>query len=65
MPPSFFIKPARADLIVRDPVTREPLPAAGDWKPRSKYWLCRQTDGSVVETAPPMEAKKPAGGNQS
>jgi len=57
---SFFIKPASDGLIVRDPVTREPLAAAGESKPRNKYWLTRQTDRSVVETEEPAATKKAA-----
>ena len=54
---TFFIKP-HADLIVRDPMTREPLAADGEEKPRSKYWLSREIDGSVIQAVKP--AAKPA-----
>jgi hypothetical protein len=40
-------------LIVRDPVTKIPLAADGETKPRNSYWLRRLADGDVRETAPP------------
>jgi len=55
----FFIKPAIEGLIVRDPASRLPLAAAGETKPRSKYWLSRFADGEVIEvTAAPAKADK-------
>lgn len=48
MPDTFKIKPA-AGRIVRDPITRNPLSAAGETKPRSIYWLRRISDGDVIE----------------
>lgn len=62
MSDQFFIKPKTDTLIVRDPETREPLAVAGEYKPRSKYWLSRQRDESVVITTPPKADKKPAAG---
>lgn len=44
---TFFIKPAFS-LIVRDPVTAEPLVEAGQKKFISSYWLRRLKDGDVV-----------------
>ena len=49
---SVYVKPAPG-LIVRDPDTREPLPAAGAWVPRTTYWVRRLRDGDVAEAAPP------------
>lgn len=46
---TFFIKPAANGLIVRDPITREPLAAAGEEKPRNKYWLAREAEESVIQ----------------
>jgi hypothetical protein len=46
-----FIKPAPG-IIVRDPVTREPLAAEGESKPRNPHWLRRLKDGDVVEAKP-------------
>ncbi|RYU50040.1 DUF2635 domain-containing protein [Aliivibrio finisterrensis] len=43
------IKPATKGLLVRDPITREPLKASGEMKPRNAYWLRRILDTSVVE----------------
>jgi hypothetical protein len=52
-----FITPA-AGLVVRDPDTREPLAAEGEWKLRSQYWLRRKECGDVVEAKPPKADKK-------
>lgn len=43
----FKVKPKKG-LIVRDPVTREPLKANGETKPRNAYWLRRKLEGSVT-----------------
>ncbi len=43
------IKPTTKDLLVRDPITRVPLKASGEVKPRNAYWLRRILDDSVVE----------------
>lgn len=48
-----YLRPAEG-LIVRDPATRAPLAAEGEWKPRSSYWDRRLLDGDVVETEPPV-----------
>ncbi len=53
-----FLKPAKPGLIVRDPITRNPLAAEGETKPRNSHWLRRLKDGDVVETVP--EIPKPA-----
>lgn len=53
----FFIKPAPG-LLVRDPETMQPLPAEGDHKPRSGYWLRRLASGAVAEARPPKADKK-------
>jgi hypothetical protein len=55
MTDKFFIKPARPDLLVRDPIDMKPLPAEGAEKPMSQHWLRRARDGDVIEV------KKPAG----
>jgi len=49
---TIFIKPARRDLVVRDPATAEALPAEGALRPRSSYWMRRLRDGDVVEAKP-------------
>lgn len=49
------IAPAVVDgkpLVVRDPESRKPLLAAGERKVRTRYWLRRLADGSVVEVRP-------------
>jgi hypothetical protein len=51
MSATFFIKPARDNVMVRDPVTRKPLADAGELKPRNSYWHRRLRDGDVIETA--------------
>ena len=51
------IKPATKGLLVRDPITREPLKASGEMKPRNIYWLRRIADVSVVK----MDSKKKEG----
>ena len=57
--PDFTIKPAPG-RAVRDPLTLALLPANGDRKPRSGYWLRRLIDGDVVE----VETKRPNPLNQ-
>ncbi|MFA0155402.1 DUF2635 domain-containing protein [Vibrio sp. 10N.261.46.A3] len=47
---TFKIKPKK-ELTVRDPVTREPLKASGEVKPRNLYWLRRLKEGSVSDVA--------------
>lgn len=44
------VKPAEG-LVVRDPVTREVLPAKGRTVPRNAYWLRRLADGDVLDAA--------------
>ena len=69
MPASFFIKPSREGLIVRDPATRRPLAVEGEDKPKNAFWLRRESDQDVVQcdppTAPATPAKKLTGGDQS
>ena len=52
------LKPATPDLVVRDPVTTNPLPAEGKAVPMTTYWRRRLKDGDVVEATD----KKPASG---
>lgn len=51
-----LLKPAHPDLVVRDPVTLQPLPAEGDLKPLDTYWQRRLIDGDVVEADPAAAA---------
>lgn len=57
MSDTLYVKPAPG-LLVRDPVTMEPLPAAGAEKPRSSYWLRRLAAGDVTEAKPPKAKKE-------
>ena len=50
------IKPEKG-LLVRDPITREPLKATGELKPRNTYWLRRINDGSAHLVEPKKDAK--------
>lgn len=51
--------PARPDVTVRDPITREALPAEGASKPLNTYWSRRLVDGDVmVAPAPPAPAPR-------
>lgn len=58
--PTATLKPA-ADLVVRDPITRQPLAAEGEAKPLDTYWSRRLVDGDVVivEQPPIKAAGKP------
>lgn len=48
-----FIKPvvdaAGNPMMVRDPVSLQPLPAEGAWKPLDPYWARRIRDGDVTQ----------------
>jgi len=57
MEEKMFIKPAPG-LMVKDPVTGQPLPEEGDFKPRDIYWNRRLLDNDVIETKPPKPAKE-------
>ena len=53
-----FLKPKAAGVLVRDPVTWQPLRDEGEWKPADQYWLRRIRDGDVIDETP--KAAKPA-----
>ena len=57
MPKDMFIKPNDGRLV-RDPLSRQPLAAEGEAKPRSSHWLRRLDDGDVVECKP-SKTKEP------
>jgi len=42
------LKPASPNLVVRDPITLQPLPAEGASKVLDTYWCRRLLDGDVV-----------------
>lgn len=52
-----FLVP-REGLIVRDPVTKNPLAEAGEYKPwigpEGRYWRRREICGEVVVGSPPV-----------
>lgn len=54
-----FVKP-REGLVVRDPVSKRPLPAEGAEVPETGYWFRRLRDNDVVEAKPPKAAAEPA-----
>jgi hypothetical protein len=63
----FFVKPAVAGARVPDPASGDPLPAAGAWKPRVKFWLRRLAQKEIVvatptSPAPPDTPAVPAAG---
>jgi hypothetical protein len=57
---NIFVKPAAADMLVRDPVSLKPLDAKGEWKPRTQFWSRRLRDKDVVEAEPPAQDAPPA-----
>lgn len=57
MTETFYIKP-KPGLVVRDPITLDPLPPEGAEKPRNQYWLRRVSDGDVIETKRPKQPKE-------
>ncbi len=47
-----FVKPVLIDgqpAIVRDPVTRAPLKATGEWKPQNQFWTRRIDQSDVID----------------
>ncbi|TWA69732.1 uncharacterized protein DUF2635 [Azospirillum baldaniorum] len=54
-----YVKP-KPGALVRDPETREPLPAEGAEVPENQYWMRRLADGDVVRADPPVLADPPA-----
>lgn len=42
------IKPAHPGLVVRDPLTLQPLKPEGECKPLDGYWTRRYSDGDVI-----------------
>ncbi len=54
---TFTIKPARADVPVRDPDTLEYLAAEGEEKPRTAYWMRRIAEGDVTQIVAKPKSK--------
>jgi hypothetical protein len=55
------VKPTNPGAVIRDPLTRRPLPAEGADVPESNFWLRRLADGDVtkVDEAKPARAAAP------
>jgi hypothetical protein len=60
-PETIFVKPAMGNgdnanrrLLVRDPISMQPLKKEGEWKPRNTYWLrrvkCGDCEGGGKQT---------------
>lgn len=47
------LMPARPDLVVRDPITHQPLPADGAVVELTDHWYRRLADGDVVPAPAP------------
>lgn len=60
MADQIFIRPAREGLIVRDPISKQALPAAGRWvSAHTMYWRRRVLCGDVVVASPPQADSAP------
>jgi len=42
-----ILKPVDPAAVIRDPVTKQPLPASGDEVPENTYWTRRWLDGAT------------------
>ena len=58
--PTLYVKPARSDLVVREPGTMKRIPAEGQKVANSSYWRRRLAKGDVVEARPPAKPKSSA-----
>lgn len=47
------VKPAVAGAVIRDPQSKQPLPAEGGEVPDSSFWIRRLRAGDVVIVAEP------------
>ena len=47
-----YVKPA-AGRLVREPVSKRPLPEKGAWVAKNAFWTRRIKDGDVSVTQPP------------
>lgn len=43
-----MVKPAHPDAVIRDPITRTPLPASGGEVPDNLFWRRRLIAGEVA-----------------
>ncbi len=48
-PITLMVKPANAGDLIRDPITRKPLPPEGAEVPATIHWFRRLNRGEVVE----------------
>jgi hypothetical protein len=57
------LQPAQPDLVVRCPITRQPLPAEGDLVDDTTYWQRRLAEGDVkpVQSAQSETTAQPKG----
>lgn len=46
-----FVK-AKNGIIIRDPITKAPVPGTGREVPESGYWMRRLRDGDIVKATP-------------
>lgn len=49
------VKPVDPNAIIRDPHTRQPLPAEGADVPENSFWIRRLRDGDVVRVDAPAQ----------
>jgi len=53
-----FIKPAKPDILLRDPRSRVQLNPEGGNVPNTSFWVRRIQDGDAVEVKPADSTKK-------
>lgn len=56
-PDMIFVKPTSTETKVINPTTDLPISDEGELVPKTKYWLRRVDDGSVVVVPPKSEKK--------
>lgn len=54
------VKPVVPGAVIRDPITKVPLPADGGDVPENNYWVRRLLAGEVVRVAEPAAVTEPA-----
>jgi hypothetical protein len=58
-----FVKP-KPGLVVRDPISKRPLPAEGAEVPAEGYWLRRLRSGDVVQAVQIPDSSEVASGDR-
>jgi hypothetical protein len=48
-----FVKPAKEELLIRDPDSKFPLLKEGEWKIKNQFWIRRILSGEVLEVPAP------------